>query len=182
MGYTFGKNLTKFSGLYTPYLGCGGVYYTSNKCALDGEIDVALINLTTYSNVLSFSYYPSFDFYDNQLEFTNYSIMDVSPWIWTRPAIEESVWGYNLPEYALNSTYKIHIGTIFNNTLLSFTPFEQWQSSPFLTYVIENSTGLIPNYITTPKHLLTRHNNIIIYNMILFKRDENFLRMAQTSS
>ena len=29
-GYTFGENLPKFSGLYTPYLGCG-VYYTSNK-------------------------------------------------------------------------------------------------------------------------------------------------------
>ena len=30
-GYTLGKNLTKFSGLYTPNLGCGGVYYTSNS-------------------------------------------------------------------------------------------------------------------------------------------------------
>ena len=29
--YTFGKNLTKLSGLYTPYLGCGG-YYKSNIC------------------------------------------------------------------------------------------------------------------------------------------------------
>ena len=28
------KNLTKFSGLYTPYLGCG-VYYTSNNRHFD---------------------------------------------------------------------------------------------------------------------------------------------------
>ena len=29
-GYTFGKNLTKFSSLYTPLPGVWGVYYTSN--------------------------------------------------------------------------------------------------------------------------------------------------------
>ena len=31
-GYTLRKNLTKFSGLYTPLPGVWGVYYTSKKC------------------------------------------------------------------------------------------------------------------------------------------------------
>ena len=151
----------------------------NSKCTFDAEIDVKIANLTTYFNALSFSYYPSFDFYDNQLEFTNYSITDVIPWIWTRPAIEESVWEYNLPEYTLNSTYKIHIGAIFNNTRLTLTPFEQWQSSPFLTYVVDNSTGLIPNYIT-----INNENQTIEIDLskILMVKEVNLIFWAQLIS
>ena len=49
-----------------------------SECALDGQIEVTSIILTTYSDALSFSYYPSIDFYDNKIEFANYSITDVN--------------------------------------------------------------------------------------------------------
>ena len=155
------------------------VIVNPSECALDGQIDVSSINLTTYSNASSFSYYPSINFYDNKIEFSNYSITDVSSWIWTRPAIEESVWEYNLPEYTLNSTYKIHIGAIFNNTRLTLTPFEQWQSSPFLTYVVDNSTGLIPNYIT-----INNENQTIEIDLskILMVKEVNLIFWAQLIS
>ena len=42
-GYTFGKNLTKFSGLYTPYLGCGGILY-EQQVTISNTPDIKNIN------------------------------------------------------------------------------------------------------------------------------------------
>ena len=150
-----------------------------SECALDGQIEVTSIILTTYSDALSFSYYPSIDFYDNKIEFTNYSITDVNSWIWTRPVIEESVWEFNLPKFILNSTYKIHIGTMFSNIRLTLTPFEQWQSSPFLTYIVDNSTNLIPNYIT-----INNENQTVEIDLskILMVKEVNLIFWAQLIS
>ena len=47
----------------------------------------------------------------------------------------------------MNTSYTIHIRSNVKSPLEVFIPFEQWQNTQFLIYVIDSSNNLTPSYI-----------------------------------
>ena len=147
-----------------------------NNCAFDGEVEISSINLTIINNKQSVSYYSSISFYDKTKTIIDLTVTDVSSWLWSRPPIENNVWGFNLPQYIMNSSYTIHIGSDVKNPLMVFIPFEQWQNTQFLINVIDISSNLTPSYIK-----INNNEHTVSFNLVSITSVQtvNFIFWAQ---
>ena len=76
-------------------------------------------------------------FYDAS-EFTNYTQVDVSSWIW--PSYLPDLYNCNpqLPDFLLDQSYSIKVGSNIINSY-KYIPFNHWQNSRFLIRVWTNN-------------------------------------------
>ena len=79
----------------------------------------------------------------------------------------------------MNSSYIIHIGADVNSSQKVFIPFEQWQNTPFLIYVIDSSNNLTPSYIE-----INNNEHTVSFNLtsITSVQTVNFIFWAQLIS
>ena len=94
----------------------------------------------------------------------------------------------------MNSSYTIHIGADVNTPLEVFIPFEQWQNTQFLIYVVDSSSNLTPSYIKinnnehTISFNLTNITSVHMVNfvfwaqLISFYFEQNDLTRLQTAN
>ena len=84
------------------------------------------------------SLYSSSNNYD-----TSYYFVDITQWVWPRPATQLTKWNYSLPSFNLSDSYNIHVGKIFTTNPV-FTPFVHWQNALFIINAgIVNSSDTI---------------------------------------
>ena len=79
----------------------------------------------------------------------------------------------------MNSSYTIHIGSDVKSPLEVFIPFEQWQNTQFLIYVIDSSNNLTPSYIKINNNEHTASFNLTSITSV---QTVNFVFWAQLIS
>ena len=88
---------------------------------------------------------------------TNYNFVDITKWVWPRPATQLIKWNYSLPSFNLLDSYNIQVGKKFTTNPV-FIPFNHWQKDLFilsaeitnasndLTWLVIDQTNKLPLY------------------------------------
>ena len=93
----------------------------------------------------------------------SYYFVDITQWIWPRPATQLTKWNYPIPSFNLSDSYKIHVGKIFTTNPV-FIPFVHWQNALFfINAEIVNTNNTIPWLV------IDQSNKLIIFDLSLIK-------------
>ena len=123
----------------------------------------------------------------SNIDDTSYYFVDITQWVWPRPATQLTKWNYPLPSFNLSDSYNIHVGKIFTTNPV-FTPFVHWKNALFIISAgIANASDTISwLVIDQPKKSITfdlsQINSVGIFNISMSaKMITYFINSTDTS-
>ena len=88
-------------------------------------------------------YRTDFSFYNKSAVATDeYITGDITEWIWPTFYFQATNWAFNLPQFVLNNSITIPVGSNMNQTELILTPFTQCTNSLFYLEVYDANNKL----------------------------------------
>ena len=88
----------------------------------------------------------TFDISKPENSVTDFKVIDLKDWVWTRYPLCPQQWVYMLPQFSLNASLLIKVGSN-NQSEFNMAAFESCRNEKFLMQILELSTQIVPIWI-----------------------------------